>query len=73
MNSFRWNDWITIKKARRAKRIRQREIARRKREIGARALIGAAKRHPDGIEYLYELGYGKRARGAREGWPLWIG
>ena len=63
------NDWNVIRKARRARRLAAAELARRKREIGARALVGYARRHGDGVEYLMELGYGKKAR---ESWPSWI-
>ena len=66
---FRWNDWKTIRKARRAKRLAAAELARRKREIGARAIVGYARRHQDGAEYLMELGYGKKAR---ESWPTFV-
>ena len=69
MIPFRWNDYRLIRKARRARRLAAAELARRKREIGARALVGYAKRHGDGVEYLMELGYGKKAR---ESWPSWI-
>lgn len=69
MIPFRWNDYRTIYKARREKRRRAAEIARRKREIGARALIGHARRHGNDVEYLMELGYGKKAR---ESWPTFV-
>ena len=69
MIPFHWNDYRLIRKARRARRLAAAELARRKREIGARALVGYAKRHIGGTEYLMELGYGKKAR---ESWPSWI-
>lgn len=63
------NDYREIRKARRAKRLRARELARKKREIGARALVGYAIRHGNEVFRGFRTGYGKEAR---EEWPNFI-
>ena len=66
------NDWKTIRRARREKRRHALEIARRKREIGARALIGFAFYSPDGKhERGYRTGYGREAR-ENGGWGMFV-
>ena len=61
MTAAALNHWRTIRKARREKRIRMSELARKTREIGARAIIGYAN-----AEERYNLtGYGPHARGEK--------
>jgi hypothetical protein len=75
------DDWKSIRKARREKRRKARELAKMKREALAhaairarharsRGLIGAAKKEHGGTYYGDFTGYGKEAR--ESGWALWI-
>ena len=74
------NDWKTIRRARREKRRQAREIARRKREIGARALIGYAFREELMTTTAFNPylkprpPYGKDARARKDGseWPTFV-